>query len=52
MSDEKRLDYGGEVIRADLLLRGGVVPSSEGLAPVLLGGESNQFGHVDGEGGI
>ena len=41
-----------DLIRADLLLRGGVTLSPEGFAPVLLGGESNQFGHVEGEGGI
>ena len=41
-----------DLIRAELVRRGGVTLSPEDLARVLMGGESNRFGRIEGEGGV
>ena len=41
-----------DLIRAELIWRGGVTLSPEDLARVLMGGESNRFGRIEGEGGV
>jgi hypothetical protein len=41
-----------DLIRAELVRRGGVTLSSEDLTRVLMGGESNRFGRTEGEGGV
>jgi hypothetical protein len=41
-----------DLIRAELVRRGGVTLSPEDLAPVLMGGESNRLGPTEGEGGV
>lgn len=41
-----------DLIRAELVRRGGVTLSPEDLARVLMGGESNRFGRAEGEGGV
>ncbi|MDP8974717.1 MAG: hypothetical protein M3N45_16495 [Actinomycetota bacterium] len=41
-----------DLIRAELVRRGGVALSPEDLARVLMGGESNRLGRTQGEGGV
>jgi hypothetical protein len=41
-----------DLIRAELVRRGGVTLSPEDLTRVLMGGESNRFGRTEGEGGV
>ncbi len=41
-----------DLIRAELVRRGGVTLSSEDLTRVLMGGESNRLGRTEGEGGV
>lgn len=41
-----------DLIRAELVRRGGVTLSPEDLARVLMGGESNRLGRTEGEGGV
>jgi hypothetical protein len=41
-----------DLIRAELVRRGGVVLSPEDLARVLMSGESKRFGRAAGEGGV